>query len=234
MRQYIRRGDFRENIGMFAEQPATEFEYEGDDDSLKEEIASIMRNLDLAFYLPALSAAIGGHAYAHVESQIGFTITRNDDGVYELERHHLYELANGEHYTARMSKYPGLREERAELVDMVGDIVKVASSDELDIYRSTDRYGAPASYWLGDETGNESLIDLYRAYEIILMNADTMKVNASAGNVWSMLAAMVQARQNYIRFDSDFLSDNGREFSVLRFMDLKKVFDSFADPIGDH
>jgi len=232
MRQYIRRGDFREYMGLFAEHANMEIEYEGDADSLHEEIKSSVCNRHLTIYLKSLSEAIGGHAYADVGSQVGFTITHSSGDVYEINRHQLFDLVHGDQYKSRMRKYPYLREEHDFLMDMTGEIVKVATAPGLDIYRSTNRHGAPALYWL-EKFGVESQIQLHRAYEIILMNADHMTVNASAGNVWSMLASMVQARQNYLQFESEFDSEHRREFSVLKFMDFRKVFRAFVEDVPD-
>ncbi|HLS02892.1 MAG TPA: hypothetical protein VK054_13110 [Beutenbergiaceae bacterium] len=227
MTEYIRRGDLADSVYNFSFRPHVEMEYEGDFDDLRDEIHDMHAIKDGIVALPSLGKSIRGLAFADTENQVGWMVFHRSGDVYDMERHYLSEMVNHDGYLACMWKMEGLREERDELMELTGEMVRVASSTEgMDLYRATTADGSPASYWLEHGDGKVTHLLTPYAIEAVLMHADHMTVNASAGNVWSMVAAMVSARQSYLEFDTD--SDDGREFRCLANMDLRLVIHSLT------
>lgn len=227
MNIYMPHGSLADNIDDFAFRQTVYIEYEGDFDDLGYELRDIDTDRDEIVYLSFLSSIIEGHAFADTKSQVGWMIYPVRGDIYLMERHHLSEMVHDDRYRSGMRILGRSSDERDDLIDLTGELVRVASStDGMDIYRATDADGDPASYWIKSGEGRVTRMLVHQAMEVVLVHADHMTVNASAGNVWSMLASMVSARQSYLEFDTD--SVEGREFQCLEKMDIRRVIHSLT------
>lgn len=184
----IAQGTFDLLVLTFPFNSTNAFIYNAGEDELHDEVRNMSGSKQ--FMLPQLSNLIGGIAFARIDAEFVFMVTRINGDVYQVRSMRIMEIVHDDMYTVPAETMGSVSAERDMLMGYTGDDVDVAYSAFTDVYRT---HGD--GYWM-KSLGYEGFVSPSTAIETIWDEGAFTSPVSNDNPVWGAVKALESVFQD--------------------------------------